>query len=124
MKHTYAKFIILKIRTPKANKIFNVLIVGINRKETEMKKIIALAVVAAACSTTAMAQSVGNIYGDVAYGMVTLKDTSAENNSGTFKTTAGRFTLGTVVTNNVAVEGFITQGLAGDSKATTAAILM
>ena len=52
-----------------------------------MKKLIALAVVAAACSTTSFAQSVGNIYGDVAYGMVTVTDTSAVDSIGTFKTT-------------------------------------
>lgn len=80
-----------------------------------MKKFISLAVVAAACSTTAMAQSTGNLYGEAAYAMVTAKDTSTDN-LGSFKPTVGRFTLGTVVTDNVAVEGFVTQGLSSDSK--------
>jgi OOP family OmpA-OmpF porin len=80
-----------------------------------MNKLIALAVAAAACSTTAMAQSTGNLYGEAAYAMVTAKDTSTDN-WGSFKPTLGRFTLGTVVTDNVAVEGFVTQGLSSDSK--------
>lgn len=93
------------------------------KKETLMKKLITLAVVAAAFSTSTFAQSVGNLYGDVSYGLVNIKDTSAEDNGGTFKTSAGRFSLGSVVTNNVAVEGFITQGLTGDSKLIYGAIV-
>jgi len=89
--------------------------------ETEMKKLIALAVAAAACSTTAMAQSTGNLYGEAAYAMVTAKDTSAKDNVGSFKPTLGRFTLGTVITENVAVEGFVTQGMSSDSKVITGA---
>jgi len=85
-----------------------------------MKKLFALAAVAAACSTTVMAQSAGNLYGEAAYAMVTAKDTSTDN-LGSFKPTLGRFTLGTVVTNNVAVEGFVTQGLSSDSKVITGA---
>lgn len=79
-----------------------------------MKKIIALAVVAAACSTTTFAQSVGKVYGEVAYGLLTAKDTSTES-VGSFKPTLARFTLGTVVTDNVAIEGSITQGISSDS---------
>lgn len=78
-----------------------------------MKKIITLAV--AAFSTAAMAQSTGNLYGEAAYAMVTTKDTSSVN-LGSFDLTAARLTLGTVVTNNLAVEGFLSQGLSSDSK--------
>jgi OmpA-OmpF porin, OOP family len=86
------------------------------QKESLMKKLIALAIVAAAFSTSTFAQSVGNMYGDVSYGMVNVKDTSAVDSAGTFKTIVGRLSLGSVVADNLAVEGFITQGLAGDSK--------
>ena len=69
-----------------------------------MKKIIALAVVAAACSTTAMAQSVGQWYGEASYQMTTLTDTSGD--LGKFKTNGISLGLGNVVMSNVAVEGF------------------
>jgi outer membrane autotransporter protein len=49
--------------------------------------------------------------------MVTLEDTSTKDNIGTNKLTLGRFTLGTVVMDNVAVEGFIQQGLSDSTKA-------
>lgn len=75
-----------------------------------------MTLVAAACSTTVFAQSANNLYGEVAYSMVNAKDTSTTDNLGTFKTSVARFTLGSVVANNVAVEGFIAQGLASDSK--------
>ena len=81
-----------------------------------MKKLIVMTLVAAACSTTVFAQSANNLYGEVAYSMVNAKDTSTTDNLGTFKTSVARFTLGSVVANNVAVEGFIAQGLASDSK--------
>jgi hypothetical protein len=82
-----------------------------------MKKFIIMATIATACSTSALAQSTNNLYGEVAYGMVSVKDTSATNNVGTFKPTLGRFTLGTAVAENVAIEGFLTQGLSSDSHA-------
>lgn len=78
-----------------------------------MKKIIALAVVAA-CSLPVFAQSSGKWYGEVAYGMVSAKDTSTDN-LGTFKPSIARFTLGTVVLDNLAVDGFISQGLSTGS---------
>jgi opacity protein-like surface antigen len=84
-----------------------------------MKKILALAVIAAACSTTVFAQKTGTLYGEAAYSMVTFKDTS-QDGIGTLKPTAGRFTLGTVVMDNVAVEGFMQQGLSDSTKAINA----
>jgi outer membrane autotransporter protein len=54
--------------------------------------------------------------------MVTVKDMS-DKNMGSFKPTSGRFTLGMVVADNVAVEGFFTQGLSSDSKAINGANL-
>jgi len=74
-----------------------------------MKKIIALAVVTV-CSSCVFAQTSGNLYGEVAYQTNTIKDTSTDN-LGTFKPTSARFTIGKVVTENVAVEGFYTQGM-------------
>ena len=79
-----------------------------------MKKILALAVIVAACSTSVFAQNIGNLYGEAAYSMVSSKDTSKDS-LGTFKPTAGRFTLGTTLTENVAVEGFLTQGFSDSS---------
>jgi hypothetical protein len=99
-----------------SNTLKDVRIVSTLTKEFPMKKIVALAFVAVACSTSAVAQSTGNLYGEAAYAVVTAKDTSATNNVGTFNPTAGRFTLGTVVRENLAVEGFLMQGLSGDSK--------
>jgi len=81
-----------------------------------MKKILALAVIATACSTSVIAQKTGSLYGEASYSMVTSKDTSKDN-IGTLKPTAGRFGLGTVVMDNVAVEGFIQQGLSDSTKA-------
>jgi Outer membrane protein beta-barrel domain len=77
-----------------------------------------LAVVTAITTTSAFAQSTGNLYGEVAYGMASLKDTSAED-KGTFKPSVARFTLGTVVVDNLAVEGYLVQGLSSDSKKQT-----
>lgn len=80
-----------------------------------MKKICALiAVTCVAISGNALAQNVGSMYGEVAYSSVKLKDVSSDN-LGTFKPTAARLTFGTVVTNNVAVEGYLLQGLSSDS---------
>lgn len=73
-------------------------------KESEMKKIIALAV-AAACSSSVFAQSVGQWYGEAAYQMTTLTDKSSDD-LGKFKTNGIGFGVGNVVMNNVAVEGF------------------
>jgi hypothetical protein len=62
---------------------------------------------------SALAQSNG-LYGEVAYGSITIKDTSSYN-LGTWKPSVARFTLGKVVTDNIAVEGFVVQGLAKSS---------
>ena len=86
-------------------------------KESVMKKILALAVIATACSTSVIAQKTGSLYGEASYSMVTQEDTSTKDNIGTSKLTLGRFTLGTVVMDNVAVEGFVQQGLSDSSKA-------
>ena len=64
-------------------------------------------------STTALAQSDG-LYGEVAYGIITIKDTSSYK-LGTWKPSVARFTLGKVVAENIAVEGFVVQGLAKSS---------
>ncbi len=79
-----------------------------------MKKVLTMISLVAA-STGAIAQNVGSMYGEVDYVAIKIKDTSALN-LGTFDTKVGKFTLGKVVANNLAVEGFITQGLSGDSK--------
>ena len=63
--------------------------------------------------TSAFAQSNG-LYGEVAYGAVTAKDTSSYN-LGTWKPTVARFTLGKVIADNVAVEGILSQGISKSS---------
>lgn len=84
-----------------------------------MKKLLAIAaVVAATVSPSAMAQSVGSVYGELAYTTVSIKDVSSTD-LGTFKPTAGRFGVGTVVHDNLAIEGFLLQGLAKDSRSVT-----
>ena len=80
-----------------------------------MKKLIALTVAATAYSAV-FAQSTSNLYGEVAYTTVTIKDVS-QYNLGTYKPTAARFTLGTIVRDNVAVEGFVLQGMSDSSNA-------
>ena len=80
-----------------------------------MKKTLVLAIAAAACSTV-FAQSTGHVYGEAAYSAITVKDVSKDN-LGTFRPTGARLTLGTVVTDNVAVEGFVLQGLSSSSNA-------
>jgi hypothetical protein len=52
-------------------------------KESVMKKILALAVIATACSTSVIAQKTGTLYGEASYSMVTLEDTSTKDNIGT-----------------------------------------
>jgi len=59
--------------------------------------------------TSAFAQSNG-LYGEVAYAVLTAKDTSS-NNVGTFKPSGVRLTLGKVIAENIAVEGFLVEGL-------------
>lgn len=79
----------------------------------------ALSVIAVASlfvSASAFAQKNGDVYGEFSYARATMKDEST-NNLGTFKPSAGRFTLGTVVSNNIALEGFVQQGLSASSHA-------
>jgi len=64
-------------------------------------------------SAQAFAQSNG-LYGEVAYGATNIKDTSSYN-LGTWKPAVARFTLGKVIADNVAVEGFLTQGISKSS---------
>jgi len=64
-------------------------------------------------SASAFAQSNG-LYGEVAYGATNIKDTSSYN-LGTWKPAVARFTLGKVIVDNVAVEGFLTQGISKSS---------
>lgn len=61
-------------------------------------------------ATCAEAQNIGKLYGEVAYSMLSIEDTSA-NNLGTWKPSQGRFILGTEVTDYLALEGIISQGL-------------
>lgn len=78
-----------------------------------MKKLALLAAIAA-LSFNAAAQNVGSFYGEAAYSSITAKDVSSDN-IGTFKPSAARLTVGNVLFNNVAVEGFVMQGLSSDS---------
>lgn len=80
-----------------------------------MKKAFAfVALTAAMVSTGALAQNVGGMYGEVAYSEVKITDTSADN-IGSYTPTAARLTLGKVVVDNVALEGFVVQGMSSDS---------
>lgn len=65
-------------------------------------------------ATCAQAQNIGKLYGEVAYSMLSIEDTSA-NNLGTWKPSQARIILGTEVTDYVALEGIISQGLASDT---------
>jgi opacity protein-like surface antigen len=75
-----------------------------------MKKIIALAAVAAALSTStsAFAQSVGQTYGEAMYDVISVKDVSEE--MGTVKPKAVRLNAGMVVIDNLAIEGNFVMG--------------
>ena len=79
-----------------------------------MKKIIALAAISAACSTSAFAQSVGKIYGEAMYEVISVKDTSGDE-MGTGKPKAVRLNVGTVVMDNLAIEGNYTIGAGSSS---------
>ena len=81
-----------------------------------MKKIIALAAIAAACSTSAFAQSAGQIYGEAMYDVISVKDTSGDE-MGTVKPKAVRFNVGTVVMDNLAIEGSLLMGAGSASYA-------
>lgn len=65
-------------------------------------------------SANALAQKKGDVYGEVAYVTTSIKDESSSN-LGTFKPSAGRLTLGSVVAENIAVEGLIQHGLSASS---------
>ncbi len=83
-----------------------------------MKKAFAIVALGTAiASTGAMAQNVGSIYGEAAYSEVKISDTTtpASDNIGSYTPTAARLTLGKVVADNIAVEGFIVQGISSDS---------
>lgn len=79
-----------------------------------MKKIIALTAIAAACSTSAFAQSVGQLYGEAMYDVISVKDTTVDE-LGTAKLKAVRFNVGTVVMDNLAVEGSFIMGAGSGS---------
>ena len=78
------------------------------------QSLIFVAITTLALASNAYAQKKGDVYGEVSYASVSMKDESS-NNLGTFKPSAGRFTLGTVVSNNVAVEGIVQHGLSASS---------
>lgn len=75
--------------------------------------LVALAITA--LSASAMAQSVNQYYGEAVYDTVTIKDKSSSNNLGSVKPTAARFTVGKVVTDNVALEASYMVGLDSDT---------
>lgn len=79
-----------------------------------MKKVAIVAAVVALCSFGASAQNVGKYYGEAAYTTLTAKDVSS-GNIGTVKPTGVRLTVGKVLVNHLAVEGFLLQGLSSDS---------
>ena len=76
--------------------------------EKLVKNILALISFTLVASST-FAQS-SNMYGEVSYGLVSTKD-NATTKLGTWKPTLSRFVLGNVVSDNLAVEGFVTQGM-------------
>lgn len=61
-------------------------------------------------SASAIAQSANQFYGEALYDTVTIKDTSTDD-LGTTKPKAGRLTVGTVVMDNLAVEGSFLVGM-------------
>jgi opacity protein-like surface antigen len=70
-------------------------------------------------SASAFAQSISSAehngyYVDAAYALVDVKDTSTYN-LGTWKPTLARIAIGKEVTENLAIEGFITQGINSDT---------
>lgn len=77
-----------------------------------MKKVALVAF--ALWSFGASAQNASSFYGEAAYSTLTAKDISSDN-IGTVKPTGARLTLGKVLINNLAVEGFLLQGLSSDS---------
>lgn len=79
-----------------------------------MKKIIALAVIAATCSTSVLAQSTGQIYGEAMYDVISVKDTSGDE-MGTAKPKVLRLNVGSVVMDNLAIEGSLMVGAGSGS---------
>lgn len=75
--------------------------------------LVALAITA--LSTSAMAQSVNQYYGEAMYDTVTIKDKSSSNNLGSVKPTVARLTVGKVVIDNVAIEASYMVGLDSDT---------
>ncbi len=75
--------------------------------------LIALAIVT--LSSSAMAQSVNQFYGEAMYDTVSIKDKSSSNNLGTVKPTVARFTVGNVVMENLAVEASYLVGMSSDT---------
>jgi len=86
-----------------------------------MKKIsIAITCFLGAVCSTAFAENKAakeersGYYVDAAYTLVAIEDTSSSN-LGTWKPTMGRITFGKEISENWAVEGFITQGINSDT---------
>lgn len=78
--------------------------IGENMKST----LIALAIVTMSASATA--QSANQFYGEAIYDTISVKDTTTDD-LGTSKPKAARLTLGTVVMDNLAVEGSFLFGM-------------
>jgi hypothetical protein len=69
-----------------------------------MKKLSVLLLLSAG-AFAANAQSLGNWYGEATFQMQTLEDTSSDE-LGKFKNNSLNLTVGKIITNNIAVEGF------------------
>ena len=64
-------------------------------------------------SASAMAQSVNQFYGEAIYDTISIKDTTGDD-LGTAKPTATRLTVGTIVMDNLAIEGSYLIGMGSD----------
>ena len=71
-----------------------------------MKKLSVLLILSAS-AVAANAQTIGKWYGEASYQMQSLEDTSSDG-LGKFKVNSLSLTVGNVVANNFAVEGFYT----------------
>jgi len=78
-----------------------------------MKKI-AIATAVLACYLNAAAQNSDGFYYEAAYSNISIKDASSDN-LGTWKPSAIRMTFGGVMVDNIALEGFVVQGLQSDT---------
>jgi len=86
----------------------------ITKLTAKKMKVIVFAAALLVCSLNAVAQNADSFYSEVAYSSIKIKDVSSSS-VGAVKPAIARFTIGGVMVDNLALEGFVAQSLKSDS---------